>query len=461
MLIRFLGAVGTVTGSCVYIECNQTRLLIDCGMHQGYGSDELNRAPFEFRPSDLDYLLLTHAHIDHSGLVPRLVKEGFKGNILCTPATSELLMIMLKDSAHLQEKDAEWHNKKERRAGGDRVFTPLYYLSDVEAIIPFIRPIQYSVLEHLGAGLMCKFLDAGHILGSASIELWYQDRQRQKRVVFSGDIGKHDNPIVRDPKPPEDADYVIIESTYGNRLHRGKQESLNEFVEVLNETFKRGGNVMIPSFAVGRTQDLLFILNILSGNGAIKYPFKTFVDSPLAKEATDIYLKHPECFDDETLRILRAGRRLFGNVYFTSSVEDSQAINKIQSGAVIIAGSGMCEGGRIGHHFKHNLWRKECSLIFVGYQASGTLGRRIIDGAKIVKILGEDIAVKASVHTIGGFSAHADRQGLLDWLRAIKNRPKVFVNHGEQDISRAFCDTITDELSLEALCPQRYKVFSL
>ncbi len=459
MRLQFIGGVDSVTGSCFYLEINNKRLLVDCGMHQGQGSDIANRAPFVFKPTELDYVLLTHAHIDHSGLLPCLVRDGFRGDILCTPATKELTSVMLKDSAHLQKKDAEWLTKRRQRAGVDDIIEPLYTTQEVDLVLPHLRGISYDSVQPIGSGVKIRFIDAGHILGSATIEVSYQDSEREKRLVFSGDIGKRNNPIIKDPIPPEEADIVLIESTYGNRTHRNPNDSMEEFIDTIRSTFKRGGNVLIPSFAVGRTQDILYVLNEIAGD-RIKEPFYIFVDSPLAKEATEIYLRHPECFDEEALRVLSVREKMFSRAIFTSSVEESQQINKVRSGAIIIAGSGMCEGGRIRHHFKHNLWRKECSVVFVGFQAKGTMGRRIIEGAKKLKILGEDIAVKASVHTIGGFSAHADRSGLLQWLKEIDNKPKVFVVHGEPETSQLFAESIREDLGLAVCIPKRGDIFN-
>ncbi|MFQ3574629.1 MAG: MBL fold metallo-hydrolase, partial [Thermodesulfovibrionales bacterium] len=424
------------------------------GMHQGPGGDEENRQGFDFLPSEIDCLILTHAHIDHSGLIPLLVKRGFEGKIICTPATAELLIIMLKDSAHIQEKDAEWLNKLEMRAGREPLLKPLYTVEDVYEVTKHLNVIHYDKIEHLSKDVKIRLLDAGHILGSASIEIWYKDSEREKKIVFSGDIGRLNNPIVKDPKTIKEADVVVIESTYGNRLHKDMESSIREFVDVIQNTFKRGGNVFIPSFAVGRTQDILYILYKLEMQGLLP-PHKVFVDSPLAEEATTVYLKHMDCFDEEALEMFGRDKDIFNRFRFTTTVEASQEINKIRSGAIVIAGSGMCEGGRIRHHLKHNLWRKECSIVFVGYQVVGTLGRRIIDGAKTVKILGNEVAVKASVHTIGGFSAHADRDGLTDWLRAINGSPLVYVVHGEESVSNNFALSIKNGLGLDAVVPDK------
>ncbi|PJA81921.1 MAG: MBL fold hydrolase, partial [Nitrospirae bacterium CG_4_9_14_3_um_filter_44_28] len=415
MKIQFLGGARTVTGSCFYIRTSEIKALVDCGMFQGEDSYDINRAPFLFNPSEIDYLFLTHAHIDHSGLIPRLVKDGFRGKIVTTSATADLSELMLYDSAHIQKTDSEWHTKRAVRAGKEPVF-PLYTVDDVKASIPFFKKVSYGKIEHTGKGIKFRFLDAGHILGSGTLEVWFQDGRQEKKIVFSGDIGKKGNPILKDPSLAAEAEYVVMESTYGNRLHKGMPETIDELAEVIKGTFKKGGNVIIPAFAIGRTQDILYVLNRLVREGRL-YNINIYIDSPLAEKATKTYLAHPECFDEEAQRILTAGSVADSiRLRFTNSVDESIALNKIKSHAIIIAGSGMCEGGRIRHHLKHNLWRHECSIIFSGFQARGTLGRKIVDGAKTVRIFGEDIAVKAGIYTLGGFSAHADRKELLEWL---------------------------------------------
>ncbi|GAB4548154.1 MAG: MBL fold metallo-hydrolase [Thermodesulfovibrionia bacterium] len=460
MRIRFLGGAQTVTGTCIHLSINGAQLLIDCGMYHGEDGDEINRKPFQFDPKEIDYVFLTHAHIDHSGLIPRVVKEGFHGRIITTSATADLTEIMLYDSAHLQEKDAEWLNKRALRAGHKKRFEPLYTVDDVRLTIPFFERRYYGRIEELGRDIRYRFIDAGHILGSASLEIWYQDDGVEKRIVFSGDIGKKGNPIINDPQVVEHADYVVIESTYGNRMHKGMEDSVKELIEAIDTTFKQGGNVLIPAFAVGRTQDILYTLNRLVREGRLK-PLDVYVDSPLAEEATKVYLAHPECFDEEAMMMFQEWGERAIRLHFTTSVEDSQRINRIDSGAVIIAGSGMCDGGRIRHHLKHNLWRHECSIVFIGYQAEGTLGRRIVDGANKVHILGEEIAVNARVYTIGGFSAHADRNGLLEWLGAFKDMPEVFIIHGEEDVAKEFEKTVKETLGFITHIPRRGEVFEI
>jgi metallo-beta-lactamase family protein len=460
MNLRFLGAARTVTGSCSYLSSSDSKILVDCGLIQGNNSHDRNRDPFPFDPKEIGLLFLTHAHLDHSGLVPRLVKEGFRGKIVATSATIDLVELMLRDSAKIQETDAEWMTKKELRAGREPV-EPLYTVDDVERVMPLVAKVPYGQIVTAGHGIQYRFLDAGHILGSGSLELWLPRDGREKKVVFSGDIGRKGNPIINDPSLSSEADFVVMESTYGNRQHKNLDESVNELADAVQSTFQRNGNVLIPAFAIGRTQDLLYVLNRLVREGRLP-KVTVYIDSPLAEEATKAYLAHPDCFDEEARRLM--GRRKIGDalkVRFTSSVEESMAINRIRSRAVIIAGSGMCEGGRIRHHLKHNLWRHECSVIFVGFQAKGTLGRKIVDGEKSVMIFGEEIAVRAKVYTIGGFSAHADQKELLEWLSAFRNKPKVFVVHGEEETALLFADLVRQRYGFTVHAPVRGESFEL
>lgn len=452
MKIRFLGAARKVTGSCFHLLTDGTQVLVDCGMNQGRNSDALNREPFRFHPDQIDTLLLTHAHLDHSGLIPRLVAGGFSGRILTTSATAELAGIILLDSAHIQEKDAEWQTKKAQRAGKDQVFEPLYTTEDVKACLPQFDQNGYDSLHQLPGGMRFRFVDAGHILGSASLELWFHDGGRDKKIVFSGDVGKSGNPIIRDPQHITEADYVVVESTYGNRFHKDLEASIDELEAAVKETFKRGGNVLLPSFAVGRTQDVLYILNRLVREKRLS-DINVYVDSPLADKATKIYMSHPEFFDAETLNTFTFRSSAGMRIHFTTTIEESQKLNRVKSGAIIIAGSGMCEGGRIRHHFKHNIWRQECSIIFTGFQVPGTLGRYIVDGAKRAYILGEEMAIRAKVHTIGGFSAHADQGELLEWLGTFTNNPRVFIVHGEEPVALEFEKIVREKLGLTTYVP--------
>ncbi len=461
MNLRFLGAARTVTGSCYLLTLPEARVLVDCGLVQGNGnSHDRNREPFAFDPGGIDVLFLTHAHLDHSGRIPRLVKEGFRGRIITTAATADLIGPMLMDSARIQEDDAERLSRRSLRKGGGPV-EPLYTTEDVERVLPLIDRARYDEVRGVGRGIRCRFLDAGHILGSGSLAVWLDADGKQKKIIFSGDIGKKGNPIINDPELCTGADCVVMESTYGDRLHKNDEDTAMELAEAVRSTFDRGGNVVIPAFAIGRTQDVLYLLNRLVRAG--KLPKLTvYIDSPLAEKATKVYLGHPECYDEEAVRLLRSGR--IGDaitVRFSHSVQDSMAINRVRSRAVIVAGSGMCEGGRIRHHLKHNLWRSECSVIFVGYQAQGTVGRRIVDGAQEVSFWGEEIAVRARIWTIGGFSAHADQRELLAWLSAFRNRPEVFVTHGEEQAALALADLIGKRYGFSAHVPSLGDGFDL
>jgi metallo-beta-lactamase family protein len=459
MKIRFLGAAREVTGSCHHLTYNGTQFLVDCGMRQGKNSRGESDI-FQFDPRQIDTVFVTHAHIDHSGLLPRLVKMGFRGRIVTTTATADLLEIMLLDSAHIQESDAEWLTRKAFRSGRTDVVEPLYNSKDVLDMLPLIEAKKYDRIESPMPGLRYRMTDAGHILGSASLEFWYENGGSEKKIVFSGDIGKKDNPIINDPRHTPTSDSVIMESTYGNRNHKNPDESIDELIYVIESTFRRKGNVLIPSFAVGRTQDLLYVLNKLVRERRLD-KLDVYVDSPLAREATQIYMRHPEYFDDEALQLLKSKSKRGIKLHFTASVQESQKINKIRSGAVILAGGGMCEGGRIRHHFKHNLWRPECSIVFVGFQAAGTLGRKLVDGAQSVYLLGEEIAVKAGVHTIGGFSAHGDQAGLLEWLGAFTNHPEVFIVHGEENACLDFEKAVREKFGFTTHVPHRGDEFDI
>ncbi|HHT9110562.1 MAG TPA: MBL fold metallo-hydrolase RNA specificity domain-containing protein [Candidatus Brocadiaceae bacterium] len=456
MKVQFVGATRTVTGSCYHIQKEKIHILVDCGAFQGTKENEQrNEEPFPFQASEIHYLLLTHAHLDHSGLIPKLAKEGFKGKILATQATADLCGVVLLDSAHIHEHDAEWENKKLMRAGKPLV-KPLYTVQEAADSLTQIQGIPYNETLELENGIKVRFQDAGHILGSAIIELWITEGAQERKLVFSGDLGQKNLPLIKDPTPIEEGDYIFIESTYGNRTHKGIKETIEEFTRAVIESIQRGGNVLIPAFAVGRTQDILYILN-QAGRERKLGSIQVFVDSPMALQATRITIKHPECLDAETLELMKTGGfpRSTLSVKFTETVEESMKINEIKSNAIIISSSGMCEGGRIRHHLKHNLWRPECSIIFVGFQAQGTLGRRIVEGAKMVKIFGEEIAVNARVYTIGGLSAHADRDELLGWLSKFKKNPqRVFVMHGEEEVAMKFAETVHNQLNFDTYVPR-------
>ncbi|RLJ71604.1 metallo-beta-lactamase family protein [Hydrogenivirga caldilitoris] len=443
------GAAKGVTGSCYLLEAQGIKLLIDCGLFQG-GEEERNYDPFPFDPSEISYLILTHAHIDHCGRIPLLVKEGFKGKILCTRPTAQIARIMLLDAARVMNETYKSKLKKAERLG-EVVNPPIYEEMDVlESFDLFSHPyLEYDKFYDLAPAFRFRLKDAGHILGSAFVEFDVGG----KRVIFSGDLGNKNKPIVRDPSPPSTAQAVFIETTYGDRNHKSFKESKEEFEDAVLKTLYRGGNVLIPSYALERAQDILFVLREMYERDILP-ECQVFLDSPLAISATKLFLQNPDFFDEETYRIFKE-RDPFNFPYlkFTRDVEESKKINDIKSGAIIIAGSGMLTGGRILHHLKHNLWREECSLIFVGYQPKGTLGRRIIEGSEKVKVLGEEIAVRAEIYTINGFSSHAGQKELTEWLSHTE-RPKVYLVHGEEEKMNIFADHIKNELSLESFIPE-------
>jgi len=459
MNIKFLGGARTVTGSCFYLSRDGIKILVECGMHQGHDADAVNRAAFDFDPAGISCLFLTHSHLDHIGLVPRLVKEGFRGKIITTSAAADIIELILYDSAHIQESDAEWYNRKAVETGQQPI-VPLYTSKDVDMVLPLIQRKQYNEIEKLCEGIRYRFVDAGHILGSATLELWYQEGQAEKKIVFSGDIGKRENPIVQDPVFVEETDYLTIESTYGNRNHKSMDESIDELVDVIKKTFKRRGNVIIPSFALGRTQDVLLVLNRLVKQDRL-FRINVYIDSPLAEKITKVYVNHPEYFDEEARRIFDVSNREALRIHFTRSTEDSMALNRIRKEAIIIASSGMCDAGRVRHHLRHNLGRKESSIVFVGYQAEGTLGRKIVDGAKQVEVLGDRITVRAGIHTLGGFSAHADQSELLDWISCFRTSPEIFIVHGEEEVSLEFQGLIQKRFGYKTHVPYKGEEFSI
>lgn len=436
MQLSFLGAAREVTGSCFLVETADTRFLVDCGMLQG-GREAAarNRKSFAFEPKSLDFVLLTHAHIDHSGLLPKLTRAGFQGPIYTTDATADLLAVMLPDSAHIQESETERARRYGRSTqGGYEVPTPLYTMQDARDCLRQVRPIAYDQEFMPHPAMRCRLRDAGHILGSAIIEIWVSERDGTTKLVFSGDLGQPGRPILRDPTPIEDADLLIMESTYGDRLHKDLAATEAEMIAIVEQTlFERGGNVIVPAFAVGRAQEIIYHLHRLTRAGRFRN-LKMFVDSPMAAEVTRITRQHLELFDEAAQQL--AGWHALGKdlpyLHFTASVEESKALNQIRSGAIIISASGMCDAGRIKHHLRHNLPRRECSVLITGFQAQGTLGRRLVDGAKRVRLFGEDVPVRAAIHTVGGLSAHADQRALLDWSARFQRPPQqTFVVHGE------------------------------
>lgn len=464
MKITCVGAAGTVTGSNYLVEADGVKILVDCGMFQGSRHmEERNYLEFPYDPSTVTHLLLTHAHIDHSGLIPKLTKAGFSGSIVSTSATADLCEIMLADSAHIQEMEAEWRNRKKKRAGRFRFIQPLYTKADASAAMQYFNPVDYGMDVILSPKVRARLNDAGHILGSAIVELWIKENDREVKVVFSGDLGSTGQAIIADPTYIKETDVVFIESTYGNRLHKTKESTYEELKDVVLAARKDEGNVIIPAFAVERTQEVLYILNALYEQGQIPH-MDVYVDSPLAISATRIFLDHPECFDEETLTKLRTGEHPleFPGMRFTPSKEESMQLNQIKKGAIIIAASGMGHAGRIKHHLRYNLWRPEAHVVFVGYQAQGTTGRLIVDGAGRVKIFGEDVAVHAKIHTIGGFSAHADRDGLLKWLGHFEPKPAATVIiHGEAQSSRSFAGYVSEQLGLSPMVPKLGEVVDL
>jgi len=450
MKISFHGADQTVTGSCHLVECNGRRVLIDCGLYQGGRElDEENEEPFGFDPASIDFLLLTHAHLDHCGRIPLLTKRGFRGEIITTAASRELAKLVLLDSAHLQEEEARYQARRAARRGNHRRAQrqPLYKVLDaLNSLDHFGRTAVYDQAIEVAPGIVAKFLDAGHILGSASIFLELTEKGEKRRVLFSGDLGYSGRPILRDPTPPPHADVVVMETTYGDRVHKALEPSIDELYAAINETFERDGNVVIPTFALERAQELLYYLREGVEKGALPRSMAVFLDSPMAISATEIFQRHPECYDEETATLFNEGRDPFElpRLYFTRETGESIAINRVESGAVIMAGSGMCTGGRVRHHLKQHLWRESSSVVFVGYAARGTLARRIIDGAESVKIFGEEFQVRAAIHTINGFSAHADRDELLAWHAQTGKPVRTYLVHGDEDAMRHFAVLLKD-----------------
>lgn len=455
MRLIFIGADHEVTGSCHVLEVCGRYILVDCGMEQG--TDEFETAELPMNIADIDYVLLTHAHIDHSGMLPLLYARGFRGDVIATPATVDLCDIMLKDSAHIQMTEAEWKNRKGQRAGKEPV-APIYDMNDAEGVLEHFVSCDYDKVMDLCEGVKVKFSDAGHLLGSASIEVWINEDGEERKIVFSGDIGNLNRPIIKDPSYINDADYVVMESTYGDRYHNADVDYVSELAGICQRTFDRGGNVVIPAFAVGRTQEMLYYFRKIKEEGLVKgHSFEVYVDSPLAVEATQIFNENiAECFDEEAMELVRNGINplRFPGLTLSVTSNDSIAINSDNKPKVIISASGMCEAGRIRHHLKHNLWRKECTVVFVGYQANGTLGRILLEGASEVKLFGEPIEVMAEIVKLEGVSGHADKAGLIKWITSFDNRLKqVFVVHGEDEVSTGFAKCLCDEYGLSAVAP--------
>jgi metallo-beta-lactamase family protein len=462
MKISFLGAAQEVTGSCYLVETDQVRFVVDCGMFQGgREAAHKNLAALAFDVGSLDFMLLTHAHIDHSGLIPRLATRGFRRSIYCTGATADLLAVMLPDSGHIQEQEAEWANyaRRKKEKPMRRETAPLYTVAQAQASLKRVKRVNYDEEVEPHPTVRCRFRDAGHILGSAIIEVWVQDNGATRKLVFSGDLGQPGHPVVRDPTIITEAEVLLVESTYGNRLHKSMDDTLDELIHAVNDTITRkGGNVIVPAFAVGRTQDMLYLLGDLIRQGKIDDCAEIYVDSPMASAATEITMRHRELLDVESRGLLEWQHRNGGmtHIHFTEDVEDSMALNELKSGAIIISASGMCDAGRIKHHLRYNLRRRECTVLITGFQAAGTLGRRLVDGAKTVRIFGQDVPVRADIYTIGGLSAHADRDALLGWLRHFRQPPRrTFVVHGEVSTAEAFAEALRSGLSWKVEVPPR------
>ena len=455
MKIKFCGATIGVTGSCHLLTTDRHRVLLDCGQFQGNKEmDDLNWEPFPFDPESIEAVVLSHAHIDHCGRIPLLVKRGFTGDIYCTDATADLLQVMLLDSAYIHEKDAEWQTKKNARTGKPAV-EPLYTVQDAERSLKLVKPILYDQLVELNDQMKIVFNDAGHILGSAITEIWVTENDQTSKIVFSGDLGVTNRPILRDPKKIKKADYLIMESTYGGRLHPENSTSIDRLIHIIIATVKRGGSVIIPAFAVGRTQELIYELNMFYEHHPeyqdVLGDLNVYIDSPMATTATEVFRKNAQVFDEETKELILSGDNPldFKNLIFTRSTAESQALNMNRTPKIIISASGMCEAGRIRHHLKHNLWDPKNSIVFVGYQAEGTLGRALIDGVKEVKLFGETVIVAAEIHNLEGFSGHADQNGLLDWLGGFQKIPKqIFLGHGEEQSKIDFAKAAQERLGL-------------
>lgn len=465
MLLEFLGAAHEVTGSCHFLSFGDKHILVDCGMEQG--ADLYVNQEIPVNASDIDYVFITHAHIDHSGLLPLLYNHGFRGQIFSTVATNQLCNIMLKDSAHIQMFEAEWRNRKAKRAGKPEV-VPLYDMNDAMNVLGHFVSCDYHHIIEVCEGLKVRFVDAGHLLGSSSIEMWVQEEgEKEVKIVFSGDIGPGNRPLIKDPEYIKEADYIVMESTYGDRAHTTPPDFAVKLAEVLKDTFIRGGNLVIPAFSVGRTQEMLYFIRRIKTERLLpEYEnFEVYVDSPLAVEATSIFNKNVEdCFDDEALELVRQGINPIGfpGLRMAITSDESKMINFDEKPKVIISASGMCEAGRIRHHLKHNLWRKDSTILFVGFQVPGTLGHSLLNGAKEVRLFGETIDVQARIENLPGISGHADINQLTKWAAAFETKPKkVFVVHGEDKVTEQFAEHLHQELCYDAYAPFSGDTFDL
>lgn len=466
MKLVFIGADHEVTGSCHYLEAGGKHILVDYGMEQGVNVFE--NADLPVSEAMIDYVFLTHAHVDHSGLLPLLYAKGFRGQVFATDASADLCSIMLRDCAHIQMMEAEWKNRKARRSESVASVEPLFTMEDADGIIKRMVPCHYNEKIRVCDEATIRFTDIGHLLGSASIEVWLTEEGTTKKLVFSGDIGNKNQPLLKDPSNTAQADYVVMESTYGDRFHPSESlDYVTELSKVLKETFDRGGNVIIPSFAVGRTQEILYFLRKIRVGRLVEghENFPVYVDSPLAVEATNIFQENRlECFDEEAMELVKNNINpiSFSGLRLSITTEESRAINFDEKPKVIISASGMCEAGRIRHHLKHNLWRPECTVLFVGYQAVGTLGRAIVEGAEEVRLFGESIQVRAQILQMRGMSGHADKEGLVKWVKGFEQKPrKVFVVHGEDSVCLSFAECLKVEHGLHACAPYSGSVFNL
>ena len=474
MKVTFCGATKTVTGSNFLVEGAGKKFLVDCGLYQGGAKDEIkNEEPFPYDINEIDFMLLTHAHIDHSGRIPKLYKEGYRNPIYATNATCDLCAIMLPDSGHIQETETEWKNRKRIRRGEEEL-VPIYDAETAAKSLELFKGEPYNQIIELDDDIHVRFNDAGHMLGSSTIEIWIRENGENKKIVFSGDLGNNDIPLLAEPTMIQDADFLVMESTYGNRLHIKNESKAETFINIVTDTIKNGGTVVIPSFAVGRTQEILYELNKIKDSEDDSPEFErkyrllmntpVYVDSPLAISATEVFKENMDLFDKETQELIKRGDNPleFPGLKFTQTVEESKALNESDESAIIISASGMCEVGRIKHHLKHNIWNPKNTILFVGYQAPGTLGRKIVDGAKTVKIFGEEVAVNARVEYIEGYSGHADQAGLLHFVNSFVKKPNhIFLVHGEEESQKVLRDKISENFDLPVSIPDYCESFDL
>lgn len=474
MKVSFFGATKTVTGSNFLVEGAGKKFLVDCGLYQGSTKEEIkNNEPFPYDLNDIDFMLLTHAHIDHSGRIPKLYKEGFRKTIFATNATCDLCAIMLPDSGHIQETESEWKNRKRLRRG-EQPLEPIYDAETAAKSLELFKGVQYDQIIEIDDDIHVRFNDAGHMLGSATIEVWIRENGENKKIVFSGDLGNNDIPLLAEPTMIEDADFLVMESTYGDRFHIENENKAEKFIEIVTDTIKNGGTVVIPSFAVGRTQEILYELNKIKESKEDNPDFDkrfeilmhtpVYVDSPLAISATEVFKENMDLFDDETKELIQRGDNPldFPGLKFTQTVDESKALNESDESCIIISASGMCEVGRIKHHLKHNIWNPKNTILFVGYQAIGTLGRKIVDGAKTIKLFGEEVAVNARIEYIEGYSGHADQQGLLNFVYSFMKKPDhIFLVHGEEEPQKVLKNKITENTGLAVTIPAYGETYDL